>query len=439
MKFKNCCNNGALEEASALPPQVQRALAWHQQDNVWKTQIYEWVLQACPEWAQQAFDLLTDPTLPQAYNDLPAFLEVYLFWHFNPNSGATIAQLYFCKIGGHGADWKEWYDAQCLSWLGIWEIRQVDPGRGVQVVDLLTQQERYVYERQGSRQWKPYDTVLGRVIDIGDGISVVAGVFPITLPPRAAEAVRQRFMEYSFPRRRKLKPADLRLGQKFADLANCWNGALVAWYQRPQPTVVNQDGDPMELCTDHFAFSPNSRPELLKRLGTLGAIEDDGMQATMTLSRAPRAQKGIFDTVNVGTIRVQASQCQAQANSQKRADDLFTQIIACAGDLLEHHARDLREPRKAAVGRETPVPREVMAIVDEHVRQLRQQHMNQWLDRPVPLLSGKTPRQAVRDPKEHRELRLLLKEFAYNEARAPETQRISLDYIHQQLGLVDGR
>ena len=322
----------------------------------------------------------------------------------------------------------------------------MDPGRGAQVVDLLTQEKRYVYERQGSRQWKSYDAWLGRVVDLDDGLTVVAGIFPILLPPRPAEAVRQLFMDYSFPGRRKLKPVDVRLGQKFVDLVNCWNGAMVAWYQRPQPTVMNQDGDPMEWCIDSFAFSPDSRPELLQRLGTLGAIEDNGTEATMTLSRAPLAQQGLFNTVNVGTIRVQASQCQAQANSIKRADALLTQLLACAGDLLQHHARDLRnvdklltEPREPEVGRETTVPQEVMGVVHAHLRQLRQQHMNQWLDRPVPLLSGKTPRQAVRAPKERRELKILLKEFAAREARTPESQRISLDYVHQQLGLVEGR
>jgi hypothetical protein len=379
--------------------------------------------------------------------DLDGFCGVHLLWHFDPDgSCTTVAQRYLARFTSQEADWQAWYEAHRRSWLGIWEMRQVDPGRGTRMVDLLTGEERYVYERQATQQWNSFEACLARVVDLDEGLSVLAGTFPIALPPRAAEAARQKFLEHSFPDRRKLKPADLCSARRFVELANFWNGALLAWYQRPQPTMVNQDGDPTELCIDSFTFSPETRPALLTRLGTLGPLHDDGTTARIKLSRAPLAQQGMFETVTVGTIRVTADRCQAEANSVKRADHLQEQILACAGDLLQHRGRERKniaqlspEPRIPELQLGASVPKEVQEALNQQLRQLRQQHMKKWLDLPVPALLGKTPRQAARDTQGRKELQLLLKEFAFQEARTPTSQRISLDHLYHELGLGDGR
>jgi hypothetical protein len=63
-----------------------------------------------------------------------------------------------------------WLEAQRRSWLTIWEITDVDPGRGLCVRDLLTGEDRQVHEVKGSRVLVKRDAVLGRVVD-HDGIS----------------------------------------------------------------------------------------------------------------------------------------------------------------------------------------------------------------------------------------------------------------------------
>jgi hypothetical protein len=434
-----------LEDTSALPPQLQRTLAWHQRDNDWSTEIFEWVKSTYPDWISRGADLLSEDALPEA-EDISNLVSAYVLWHMSPDdSGATVAQRYFRQFPKQSQDWQSWHEAQHRSWLGVWEMREVNPGRGAHLTELLTREERYVYERQGSQQWQSYLGCLARVVDLDQGLSVVAGFFPIMLPSRAAETVRQKFLDDSFPRRRKLKPADLRAGETCYRLTNYWNGATLAWYRRPQPTLVNHDGDPVEWCTDCFAFAPEARPDLLERLGALGPVLDDGAEASITLSRAPRAQNALLDTVTVGTIRVQQSQGQAQANSVKRADDLRARLVACAGDLLRFLRREqkgmdqlMKEPRPGETGPETALPQELQGALDEHLRQLRQQHMNRWVDLPVPALGGKTPRQAILHPEGRKELQLLLKEFAQREARTPTSQRISLEYLHKELGFSDG-
>ena len=434
-KFKKCCSQ--VVEASALPPELQRTLAWHQLDTNLGTDLYAWVSRAFPEWISRAHSLFLKATTPGLEEPIN-LVEHYLFWHFHPDgSGGTVADRYFEqhpeRLGAHA----DLLDCHRRSWLGLWEVRHVNPGHGFQMMELLTREERYIHEREGSRSWKVYDTCLSRVAELGQGLCVLAGTNPCTLPPRPAERLRKEFLQFFFPRRRKLKPAELRTDENFIDLCNFWTRTLDGWYSRPLPTLLNHDGDPMEWCTDEFAFSPDARPALLACLRTLGPVEENEGEARLTLSRPALAHQGAFETITLGTLSVGADRCRAKTNSLKRADYLCAQLLASSGSLLRHLGRQRKEVKPPREGSftvspgQTPVPQEVL---DEALRQLRQKHMNEWLDRPVPLLSGQTPRQADANPRSRGELELLLKEFAFREARASDSQRISLDLLYQELG-----
>ncbi len=82
-----------------------------------------------------------------------------------------------------------WLEAQRAAWLSVWEVEDVNPGETVALHDLLSGERGMVREILASRSLNLRDAVLARVLD-HDGLSLLAGVHAIPLPPfEAADVV----------------------------------------------------------------------------------------------------------------------------------------------------------------------------------------------------------------------------------------------------------
>ncbi|MBI3926971.1 MAG: hypothetical protein HY319_15655 [Armatimonadetes bacterium] len=161
---------------------------------------------------------------------LESFRSAYVLWHHEPDlAGATVDELYFSQFPDRLCGREDWRHAQKRSWLGLWKIQAVDQDRGLRMVDRLTGEKRYAFQRRASTALEPTDTVLGRVVDIDDEVSVLAGVEPIPLPPYAAVAARDGFLRDMFPSHTKLEPVHLRDDVLFMTLKTKWHCATSLW------------------------------------------------------------------------------------------------------------------------------------------------------------------------------------------------------------------
>jgi hypothetical protein len=423
-----------------MPPELQYTLDWHSRDRAYTGEVMQWLQDKHLAWMREAYDRIVEETPPKDGSQSFEYIASYLLWHYTPTpDGPTVAERYFTAFPKRLGERRAWYEAHRRSWLSLWEVRQVEPGRSLQLHDLLTGEERTVTEREGSRCLKVLDTIVARVVDL-EGVSVLAGLHPWPLPPRPTETARATFMKACFPRRRRLKPADLRANAVFLTLSSCWQGTADEWFRRPPPTLVNHHGDPIEWCIDRFTFSPEDRAAVIARLESLGRLEEDGEEVQVSLSEpAPSASPMV--TVSVGFIRVLADHCRAEANSVRRADRLHAQLVERVGDLVAYQGRerkDIRQPQEQPASprpAKEPPPPEVMELLHERVRQIQTEHLERWVDMPIPALNGQTPRQAATNREGRKQVRLLLKEMAYSQARAPAERRISLDFVYAELGL----
>ena len=109
----------------------------------------------------------------------------------------------------------------------------MDPsGCGLEVVDRLTGERRFVSEfHLGGDFIKPSYTILGRVVDIDDQVSVFSGTHPTWLPFHAGAAVRNAFMRELFSSCPRLEPAFLRDDVLFMMLKEKWHYAAEAWLE----------------------------------------------------------------------------------------------------------------------------------------------------------------------------------------------------------------
>ncbi len=65
----------------------------------------------------------------------------------------------------------------------------------------------------------------------------------------------------------------------------------------------------------------------------------------------------------------------------------------------------------------------------------KEQYYADWLKQPLPALSGKTPKQAVRTKAGRKMVDLLLKDLENRESRLPEDHRMGFKKIREELGL----
>ena len=163
-------------------------------------------------------------------------------------------------------------------------------------------------------------------------------------------------------------------------------------------------------------------------------------QRYVFLQSGNRVNSTLEQTV-IGQAEIEENGLSVETNSIKRADALRTMIESKLGNKLRHRAREHSDPLSplAQTGNEEEsedLPDDIPAeLATQAILAYKRKHYPAWIDRPVPALSGKTPRQAVRTKEGKAQVDLLLKDIENRESRLPEEQRYDISEIRTRLGL----
>lgn len=362
-------------------------------------------------------DLARDPEgvdTPDMVFGLP-----WVFYHAR-FEGGTLAEQLPEPSGRLG----EWLRQQRQGWLSAWEVLRVVHGTGMALRDLLTGEERFVFDRSASESVQPGLSLLARVVDFG-GISVFGGVFPLTLPPMTALGVAGEFRK-QWPGRTRVR--DLQDEECTRSLAVAWREAT----SRPagRPTLVNFDGDPLQLTRDTCRVA--GMGEVRLRLETLGGdVDEADGQWIMSLSRPPlNPESGQRDPVMWGRLVLGPETLTLESNSLRRADELRALVEGLglgpfSRELLESSSMEPPGPRP-------PIPPELAALV----RKRKEELYADWCDAPLPALDGRTAAEEVRTAEGRARVEGLLREMEMFERRAPEAERYDFDRLRSRLGLL---
>ncbi len=343
--------------------------------------------------------------------------------------GRRVADAYLDENGSRlAAVERAWFAAQQESWLSVWEVISVEPGR-VDVRDLLTGETRSVREELGSQSLSVRDTLLARVIDYRS-LSYFGGMHSRALPPTAAAAVIDAVRARVRLRKAAVPAARLR-GPKIGwFLIDHWTHAVER--RSAPPIVTNTDGDLLQIVTDSFHFDEGMRTEIQKRIEAMEGFDSASMDAGDRVHEFVRAS----DDTMIGQVIVGTGTLRVETNSVNRADALAGRVRqACAG-ILRDEERAIEEPPALAAGSlsgtrpEEPSPEEQTLL-----RKYKENHYRKWLDMPLPALGGKTPRAAARSAKSRRELDLLLRDIENRESRLPEAARFDVAGLRRELRL----
>jgi hypothetical protein len=352
--------------------------------------------------------------------------------------GRTIVDWYLDGRSRYlSAEERGWLEAQQRSWLTIWEVTDVDPGRGLRVRDLLTGEARQVDEVKGSRVLVKRDAVLGRVVD-HDGISVFCGMHPNLLQPiEAAEVVadvRTRLRRKTAPRPERLREDAI---GRFMILR--WEEEVEKKMVRAHvpPQLTNTDGEKLTITTDVFTFPSERHAEVDRRLRKIEGVEGpDGDDDRYVFLRGTTRSKRHDGRTVIGSASIASSELRAESNSIERADALRSRLEDACRGLLVHARREHADPLAPRLVKPTlaaSVPEDLPGRA-ELVRAFKHRHYRDWADQPVPALQGKTPREAIRTAQGRAVVDLLLRDFENHEERSPPEARVDFEEVRKDLG-----
>lgn len=353
-----------------------------------------------------------------------------------------IAETFLEQNGARLSDEERaWFAAQLTAWLSFWEVTHVGPGR-IDVHDLLTGEQRSVNEVMGSKTLTTRDTLLARVVDFR-GTSYFGGMYGRSLSPLEASDVIATVRGKLRIRKGNVPIERLRDAIAGRQMIHWWSDAVAELDERRSkpPVLTNTDGDPLLFVTDSFPFDGKTRREIEKRVGAMDGVDgistEDGETIAVFVSPGNRMHKSWENTVT-GRVIVAQGTLRIETNSESRADALRRRVRdACAGLLGEgtrktESAAEMmrREKGRPSEKRRPPTPVELEAL-----RQAKEAHYRDWLDTPIPLLGGKTPRAAARAKKSREQLDLLLRDIENREGRLPEGERLDVGRLRTALGM----
>ncbi len=450
-KYKKCHGASAIAPHEEFAPGAREAIAAQKLDHDLVERMMKFSrVRYRQEWIDAALEAYVDfgGTDPDAPPVDEAEFQLAMPWAFHAfpwgPTGESLAEHFRREQGRRlPTDSRALLDAQLRSWCSFWRIDSVEPGVGLGLTDLLTQEERFVHERMGSQEAKPGLMILGRVVDFG-GISFIAGMHPHVASLVHALPLVEQAKRLCRVRTRPVALELVRDPELQGWMISQWR-ALMSDLHRA-PTLSNTDGDPWESTIDHLAFAAADRDELLARLARLDGAEEpqaEGNEVVFVITRPGNARNKAMENTIIGQVSVAADRMRIETNSTRRADALRKAVLALTAPLVTHRLREeastermMQRMQESAVRggplppRPEPTP-EQAAIVLEYKRR----HYAAWLDDRIPMLGDKTPRAAARAPQSRARLEALLFDIERGEATLPEAERFDVGWLREQLGM----
>jgi SEC-C motif len=425
-KYKRCC----LEQRNAAYG------LWARQRDASDELTREMMIFAARRFGTQIAEAwqdfhATDLPLPfdERSHETQIFMPYFLF-HWDPQKRrggkgrvtkeGIVARCFTLERAGKLSDLERLFLAQARTQpVTFFEVLWTDPSERIGLRDILLGTETEVIERSASRSLRKGDIVYGQVWQL-QGLSMMGSLAPIGIPPGWKAEVfelRKKLRRKIAKQNRDLDAEDL---VRYADRIRLTYLMIRDALDRP-PQLANTDGDPLLFHTLHFRIeSPEAAFAALAPLALGRSKQDLLAEAEFAETGELRAvefqwlKKGnskmsSWDNTILGSIKISQSSLIAEVNSKKRAERLRNEIAKRLGGNATHQrtvretadeliARSPRQPRRRAKDEETA---DNILLDPETRKQIQgevQKQTEAWAYQKVPILGGRTPLEAVRDP-----------------------------------------
>ena len=313
------------------------------------------------------------------------------------------------------------------------------PGSHCHLRDLIRGGEPIrVEDRLGSQDLVQWDRIAARLLELKGKIYMSAGVLRLCFDDATeiVEAIRKLEKELLNKVRRPLRQeglteidikslpaADAILGEMAPSLTRTWLASMLERLLDPSlPEVRDVEGEPVQFCETRLPLlDRSSREQIEARLDALAELTRDAADrphwswmtepssatdvdhragSDHTLKLQGLAEHG---TRLLGSVRLERDTLILETSSSARAERGRDLLAAALGALAGLPLTSIQTPAQALAEEGTAAPRPPAAQLslsleeqNEALEPVLDRHYRATLDAPLPVLDGKTPRQAVR-------------------------------------------
>lgn len=341
--------------------------------------------------------------------------------------------------------------------MSLYEVVDVQPGRSVEVRDLLRPGRVVrVSERMGSQRIAKWDRLATRVLADVDR-HIFSGVL-LPIPHDSADQLVETVQSAVAEMLASEKPAAVREALTDSEIADIflrgltpvfttyWLGELLRRRHHPIPEMVNFDGDPIQFCEVTFPLHDGAADQVGERLATVAGFEPEGDGGNWAWLGEEHADKSAGETSQGGTrsyghLSLQGDRLVLFTNSLQRAERGKELLQSALEGLADAPLTGVKSVQQAlaenaggtAQGAALP-PEEEAQVIGEFF----QRHYRAWLDQEIPALDRQTPRQAVGTAAGRKKVTALLKDIENNEdrrSRAKGAPPFDFEWLWAELGL----
>jgi len=435
-KYKKCCLLGEQEiemrrreEGTAVP----RAL--------------DWLAQRYPDEVVAVMDahfraVLEDDELERLAN-LPPELEQMVFinsneWLINDariqaEGRETAVREILLGPGGPllSAAARNWLERLGERPLGLYEVRRVLPGEGVELADLLHPADPpvWVAERSASRTLVRHDIFGTRLVRCDSGFVMSGAAYPFTRDEGIA-CRDDLLLEMK-------KPGwvdDYFRDTVAAVMITRWFCSLVA--ERPVPKLVDSSsGEAVMLTTDRYRVQDwQALESILAAQPDVEGTRSEGWVRFVSLGGEMRRSLAALNPKGGDVLEV-------FCRTVRLADEARQWLERVAPGVAVYRIREMTDPRSemarasfAGTAKEEIPPEVANRLINEYMGNF---YAN-WTEEPIPALGNKTPRAAIETEQGRGAVVDLLKSYEHQEARRVRDQGgepFDFRFLWQRLGL----
>jgi hypothetical protein len=312
--------------------------------------------------------------------------------------------------------------------MGIFEVREVHPGRGFDLKRLGDGRLFQVVEMKASRSISRW-TILACRLWVLDGVHRLSGSMYWFEPQQLPHLLEE--MDSLAPGGNDQRPSRERFSPEMCRL---W---IDPFLHPREVRYCNKDGDPLKFCQAIFAVADREalRQALLAQRSIM--IRDDGKGILGWYAKKKDVSGG---RTIMGTFQLLEGEMKFEANSEARFLRGMEFLRAQMGGMIRLK-EEKRVPLEEMLDRSQDKPREPLEISKEEQEKvlapILRKHYEKWPTTRLPALNGRTPRQAVRSKEGRQAVARLLKDFEMHAERMRLKGEPSCDvsFLWQELGL----
>ncbi len=473
-KYKQCCLNAGTAQAAAPAD-----LNWRRIRGLldgFPDEMLRFIAQAYgPPAVHEAWDEFTGLDTLEFDSNTP-LMQLFMPWFFHcwaPDPVATevankslhgvIPTKAYLGTKGRRLDplLRRYLESLLTAPFTFFEVLACEPGTGMTLRDVMTQEEHAVTERGAAQGMQAGDLSFGQLASV-DGLTMLEAFSSFAIPPMEKAPIielRTRIASaHPAITHQVLRDRDIELLDLFHEISDrLFNPRL--------PILQNTDGEPLSphKLVFYLKAPPQAAFDALKHLALDEPDEDLLADATrdsedkLTGVRFSWKKRGNkkhagWDNTVLGWIEIDGARLIAEVNSKARADAIRKKIEKALGAGVRYRASEIQSlekmlaDRRAAGGARGGAASEEserlaqLPEVREKISEMMAAHWEHWVNEPLPILGGRTPIDAVKDP-DGREIVESLVVQAERNGRSPnlQTDENVFRRLQGRLGLAGAR